>query len=1477
MAVKRKTKAREAQLAFEAISIEGGLLSPEWLSKVAQLQAVMQAEADYRIHKGLNLRDEIGRYWRIAQAHWADFKAGREAKADAKTTAERFLLGLLRDAFGFTALAPVRPAVLQERTYPIGHATLGGRVPVVLAPAESGLDTLSPAFGDGARRRSAFGLAQEYLNAQEGALWGVASDGAALRIVRDNASLTRPAWIEADLQRIFTEDRYADFAALWLICHESRFGREGQPVTECALEAWRSAGREEGTRAREHLRRGVEDALVALGQGFLSHAENSALRAELQNGTLPVKDYFNQLLRLVYRLIFLLTVEERGLLHPDGTSDATKALYANGYGIRRLRERSAKRSAHDRYADLWDATKIVTRGLATGEPRLGLPALAGIFAANQCPALDGAKLENRALLLAVFKLAWLRQDGSLARVNWRDMGPEELGSVYESLLELVPQIAKDGRQFAFATGGETKGNARKTTGSYYTPDSLVQVLLDSALEPVIADSVANNPGNAVEALLGLSIVDPACGSGHFLLAAARRLAAHVARLQANGTPSAAEYRHALRQVVGRCIFGVDLNPMALELCKVGLWMEAVEPGLPLTFLDAHIQQGNALLGTTPELMAKGIPDAAWEPIEGDDRKVASALKKQNKKERAELPLDFAAPPESTYVRLGAGARAVDDAGDENLDALEKKAAAFRALVASAAYAHQQFVADLWCAAFVWRKEPGELRELAPTEATFRTVQKDGTKVSLSLREQVETITAQYQFFHWHLAFPQVFAKGGFDVVLGNPPWEHVEIKEEEWFAQRRPEIAAAVNAAARKKLIEKLAVDDPTTFGEFRSAVRRVDGETHQMRTSGRFPLCAKGRINTYAIFAEHNRRVLGPRGRAGFIVPTGIATDDTTKEYFGSLVNERELARFYSFENEEFVFPGVHHAFRFALLTVARGQSAGAADLVFFARQVSALADPERHFTLTPGDFETLNPNTRTCPTFRSRRDADINLAMYRRAGVLWREADHVNGNPWGLRFMQGIFNMAADSGLFRTRADMEAKKAQLDGNRFIAADEDYLPLVEAKMVHIFDHRFGTYQDQTEAQENQGKLPEFDHTAHANAARLTLPYYWVAESEVESTLASRWSRGWLLGWRDICRSTDQRTVIASLIPRVAVGHTTPIMFTDLDPGLIGCLYASLSSFAVDYAARQKVGGTHLTYGYFKQLPVLPPGTYRADSPWDKSGSLQEWLLPRVLELTYTAWDVEPFARDVGHVGTPLRWDSERRFQLRCEIDASFFLLYGLSREDVDYVMDSFPVVRKNDEKAYGEYRTKRVILETYDALAKATQTGKPYRTPLDPLPAAPGASHGVFAPDGTPKDYAEALRMGLLFTLIRRSGEAGISQGMLSRALLWLEDAKHAATGLQGSALTNFERVRDSDPLLAQGASDAAKLLQTLDDNKVITRDTKGIVRLRAGGTIPNWLPQTPTLAKLASVMRAGLDAAVGASTAPAVELVPTGKANHA
>jgi hypothetical protein len=481
--------------------------------------------------------------------------------------------------------------------------------------------------------------------------------------------------------------------------------------------------------------------------------------------------------------------------------------------------------------------------------------------------------------------------------------------------------------------------------------------------------------------------------------------------------------------------------------------------------------------------------------------------------------------------------------------------------------------------------------------------------------------------------------------------------------------------------------------------------------------------VNTYALFAEHNCSVLGPFGRSGFIVPTGIATDDTTKEFFAALVEGSQLAAFYSFENEEFVFPAVHHAFRFALLTVDRSRRSKRADLVFFARHVEALADGERHFSLSPEEFKLINPNTRTCPTFRSARDAELNLQIYRRAGVFVVEGAEA-GNPWNLQVRTRLWHMAEDAGEFRTEPELLRDGWSLVGNVFEKSGRRMLPLLEAKMVQQFDHRFGTYDGQSDAQANQGKLPELDDVAHADPWKTVLPRYWVPAEEVDARLRDCWSRSWLLGWRDIGRSTDQRTVVTSLVPRTAVGHKLPLMFPDADPRLVAALYANAGSLALDYAARQKVGGASVGYFIIKQLPLLRPSDYSTLAPWDGQCTVRDWLLLRVLELVFTAWDLEPFAQDVGYAGPPFRWDPARRPLLRAELDAAFFHLYGLSREDTAYVLDTFPIIRRNDEKAHGEFRTQRLVLEAYDAMSEAVRTGMPYQTRLAPPPADPRVAH---------------------------------------------------------------------------------------------------------------------------------------------------------
>jgi hypothetical protein len=704
-----------------------------------------------------------------------------------------------------------------------------------------------------------------------------------------------------------------------------------------------------------------------------------------------------------------------------------------------------------------------------------------------------------------------------------------------------------------------------------------------------------------------------------------------------------------------------------------------------------------------------------------------------------MELPMAAAVSATYGTLAEAFDLLATTGDDTIGAVHEKEMRYQGLVVSDSYRRARRLADAWCAAFVWRKT---LDAPAPvTEDVLLRLAQDPPRVGEDTLAEIDRLAADYRFLHWHLVFPDVFAMpkpgeepssrvagwmGGFDVVLGNPPWERVKLQEKEWFALRRPDIAAAANAAARRKRIAALKDEDPKLSTAWEEALREADGESHLIRNSGRFPLCGRGDINTYSIFAETNRLVLGSTGRVGCILPTGIATDDTTKFFFGDLVESKSLVSLYGFENEEFIFPAVHHATKFCLLTVAGGERPqDAADFVFFARQVADLADRHRHFSLTREDIALLNPNTRTCPIFRSQRDAELTKAIYRRVPVLIKEGPPEE-NPWVVRFL-AMFHMANDSGLFRTRAQLEGDGWRLDGNVFRRDDQAYLPLYEAKMVHHFDDRFGTYEGQTEAQANQGKLPEATSLQHADPYFVTLPEYWVPAGAVDEALADRWDRHWHLGWRDICRATDQRTVIASLVPRTAVGHTFPlILFSDPSAASAGLLLANMTSLVFDYVARQKIGGTHLTFTVLEQLTVVPARIYEAKAPWNPSDTVGNWLVPRNLELAYTAWNMESFARDCGHDGPPFRWDDERRFLLRCELDAAFFHLYGTARDDVDYILETFPIVKREDVKQHGEYRTKRTILEIYDAMQRSMATGHPYRTRLDPPPADPRLAHSA-------------------------------------------------------------------------------------------------------------------------------------------------------
>lgn len=1350
--------------ALQAIRVEGGIFPATLFQRLTAGEigtTDSRAAASYGLVGSESVRDAANRAWSYLTGAWQDWRKAQAAAPGgyegtaAALARDKWLLVLLRELdYGRLPAKAGGIQVGDAEPFPVSH--LWQHVPIHLLGPGVDLDRRNPGVAGAARAPQA--MVQDLLNRSDDHLWAIVSNGLRLRLLRDSTALAGSAFVEFDLEAIFDGELFAEFLLLWQTCHASRLDlrpvKDGDPApADCWLELWRADSVRAGSRALERLRVGVENALQHLGTGFLRHPDNRELADALRTGKLTGADYHRHLLRLVYRLLFLFVTEDRNLLLAPGGDSVAAARYRDYLSTQRVRRQARQRHGSPAYADLWRGQRLVLTALGgDGEPSLGLPALGGLFDAeeNQGEPLLAAELDNEAFLEAVRDLAWMVDNRSRVQpVDYRNLGAEELGGVYESLLELVPQVSVDDHTFTFE---RLSGNERKTTGSYYTPPALVSALLDSALDPVIYDAVrgTRDAAEAERALLGLTVCDPACGSGHFLVAAARRIARRLAAVRSGEEePTPDAVRHALRDVVGRCVYGVDINPMAAELAKVSLWLEAMEPGKALGFLDARIRVGNSLLGATPSLLQAGVPDDAFKTLDGDDSKYAAQIKKSNRVERGEGRGRLGFSGQDAFD-LDFGGGVVHDLAEERSEffavhddvaAVRSQARRWRAYATSPDYLRRKVHADAWSAAFVWPLRPSSITRAAserdavvlpPTSAVVRQFETDPDSVSLAAtREQVEKIADEYRFFHWHLEFPEIFDRpggragdagwtGGFDAMLGNPPWERVKLQEQEFFAARDPEIAKAPNAAARKRLILRLADSDSEAeralYREYTAALRRAEGESALLRTSGSYPLAGRGDVNTYAVFTELFRTLTGPEGQAGIIVPTGIATDATTQHFFRDLVETRSIAALYDFENGS-IFEAVDTRFKFCLLTMTgRDRAADAATFAFFLHDARDIES--REFALTPEEITLLNPNTGTLPIFRARRDAEITLGIYRRVPVLIDEkkvaAGDPEGNPWGVKFMT-MFHMSNDSHLFRTREQLEADGWVLDGNVFVRPEitggggvidelDRYLPLYEAKMMHQYDHRWATY-------EPDGTVREVTLAEKQDPSFSVLPRYWVHQAEFDRVLGGRWDEQWLLGWRDIARATDERTMIAPVFPRAGVGNKVPLM---LSPSA-WLLSTVLNSFVADYVTRQSAGGTSLNYFIVKQVATATP-TQISEAKW-LGDSPERWLRTRMLELTHTSSELAGLGKEIGGIAEPFVYDDARRVALRAEVDAAVCHLYGLNRDEVEYVMGTFAIVRRKDESAYGEYRTKRLILENYDAIARAIATGATFASTLEPAP----------------------------------------------------------------------------------------------------------------------------------------------------------------
>ncbi len=765
-------------MSYPSIRIEGAIFSPDILERLED--APGQRPADFNLDTGTKVKDEIARAWADAQDYWRIFQRKLDSlKPDSPATTETRqqwivpLFGLL----GYQLEYQPKGVELNGKNYTISHRAINrGSTPVhVVGYREAaGLDRKPERTHIGAPRMSAHGLVQEYLNLHD-ELYGLVTNGRLLRLLRDSSRLIKLTYLEFDLDRIFTDGLFADFAVLYRLLHATRLPLSNDAAAESLIERYHQDSLDSGARIRDGLSKAVEQAIRDFANGFVTHRDNDALRQSIRDGKLSPETYYQHLLRLIYRLLFLLVIEERDLIFPATATRQQRDTFRHYYSVERLRLLSEKRHLADkRFHDHWLGLLATFRLFEAHGPgeKLGVAPLAGdLFSPAAIGPLAQCKLGNDVLLGCLRSLGLYQHpdNGQTIRVNYAALNVEEFGSVYEGLLEFQPVFHTAGERVEFDFA---QGDQRAATGSHYTPDDLVQPLIKHSLDYLIADAL-KKPEPA-KALLDLRVADISCGSGHILLAAARRIATELAIVRTGEEqPSPSAFRAAIRDVIRECIYGVDLNPLAVELCKVALWLEAHTPGEPLNFLDHHIKCGNAIVGfARREEAERGVPDEAFKTLPDDDKDTAALLRKRNKKERedhaaGQLPLSASLQKQLDEILRGWSE--LNRLPEHTPDEIEAKKARYLAFTQSKDSWLLHQIASIPIAQFYLPKTAHNLQKFV-TDATYRRYWKGEMSPQGQATAEAWTMAERKRFFHWFLEFPEVFERGGFDCVLGNPPY-----------------------------------------------------------------------------------------------------------------------------------------------------------------------------------------------------------------------------------------------------------------------------------------------------------------------------------------------------------------------------------------------------------------------------------------------------------------------------------------------------------------------------------------------------------------------------------------------------------------------------------------------------------------------------------------------------------------------------------
>ncbi|MBE8157958.1 MAG: restriction endonuclease, partial [Betaproteobacteria bacterium] len=1105
---------------------------------------------------------------------------------------------------------------------------------------------------------------------------------------------------------------------------------------------------------------------------------------------------------LLYRLLFVLYAEDRNLLPVNDANYRPHSLRNIRNELQGAEKTGAKLSTT--MAKYYMTFRELCKFIEKGDAELSLPAYnGGLFAPERAKLLQAAALRDKDFGAAIDSLS--RQESK--RIHYHDLSVQHLGAMYEQFLEQELYITSAGEAAA-----RLNRFSRKTGGSYYTPDDLVRLVVErtvggllekrrldfTAAQKQVKQKKLTEPelykmDSAMRAL-EIKVCDPAMGSGHFLVSLVDYLAdwalaeisaaeniknyqsplvaeitairAHIEKEAKKGGWEIKKEQLEDRQIIRRialkkCVYGADKNFMAVELSKLSLWLHTFTVGAPLTFLDHHLRCGDSLFGEWTISAMEIFRDL-------DCSLEAGKYMLQAEKAAADMA-EIEALTDSDIREA--------QTSKEKYEVMLGKAEVFNRALSLLHVMRWLDAAEEYLPT-IRRKSNRHTRKDSAQRILMNLFDKKNglTPIDKKLKLEAERMTAWEYFTHWEAAFPGVWTDwgspgkraGGFDAIVGNPPWNRMKMQEVEWFAVHMPEVSKHKTQDERKKAIAKLKQAKHSVAAKYETAARHAANALTVVRGCGDYPQLGVGDINLYSLFVERALTLAKPDAFIGLLVPSGIYGDKTASVFFNNIAVSGRLHSLLDFVNSPRpFFREVHRSFKFcAFIFGGEEQKFAKAECAYFLNGTKNLENKLIEFK--NGDFRRVNPNTGTAPIFRSQRAAEITLAVYRHLPILHERAQapawpvkyetplHMTNDSnvfqtgemleqsgyyfantiggkngensgarnnvptWPVKYVR-LLDLTNDSALFRTKGKLTKSGYYLsEGSRYKQGKEICLPLYVGRMAWHFNHRANSVRVNPDNVHNPFLSVSSTVEQLQDIGFCAMPHYWVHESHIKLPP----ELNWVLGFRNTTNATNERTIVAALTPRAAFGNSFPILTPILPAPLsadadiseqsewrkkyaaaiaaykqsMPLLAANLSSFALDFTARQKMQGTSANWYIMEQLPVVPPAGYK--KKFGKKTAAQI-VREHVLQLTYTANDMAEFARDMGYKEKPFIWDEEKRLHLRARLDALYFILYGIEREDAGYIMDSFPIVRRKDEEKYGagNYLIRDLILDYMNAL----------------------------------------------------------------------------------------------------------------------------------------------------------------------------------